>query len=561
MSARRGRIAGVRGLLVLLEMAVAGLAGTLAAQETPATHAPAGPADEDLDVFVPTSQGVVRLRLNVTLGGETVGKFWQRAFAELFDDCDVDGSGQLSRAEAARLPSDFCIRQVLAGFWSPFRGSAPGWSAIDLDHSDGVTLRELSEYYRRCGLGAVFVSLRRPPATARLTERLLEVIDADHDRQLSDDEWRLAATSLAAFDANADHLISPGELAPGAIYPGATGGRPWHSGAPVERTSLPVPIDQPLLILSSARPDRAVLVESWWSDFVLKRDNRHDEPRERRESEADLRVLSAPGVDSDKPAAGGPTPDFDSAAVTCRVRLAGERAELHVEGTANAKSDVTTLDQALRVRSNEIELDLWVDPGLLPSVLAGRREQFLHRFEEADLDRDGAIDPREAGSRRFNQVRQLLQSGDRDGDGRLGRDEFVRWLSLFEAFAASHAALTVVDYGSGLFEFLDEDRDGALSQRELRTARERFRQSKVRQPMRPDELRLPLQLRLIVSHGHPRTDFPPDGRTGPDWHRAMDRNRDGELSHDEFLGPLDQFELLDTDRDGRVTAVEAAGTR
>jgi hypothetical protein len=40
----------------------------------------------------------------------------------------------------------------------------------------------------------------------------------------------------------------------------------------------------------------------------------------------------------------------------------------------------------------------------------------------------------------------------------------------------------------------------------------------------------------------------------------MDRNRDGDVSRREFLGPRAAFERLDADGDGLITAEEAAKT-
>jgi len=44
---------------------------------------------------------------------------------------------------------------------------------------------------------------------------------------------------------------------------------------------------------------------------------------------------------------------------------------------------------------------------------------------------------------------------------------------------------------------------------------------------------------------------------GPDWFQKMDRNHDGDISRREFLGPRDQFDRLDNDKDGLIDADEA----
>ena len=45
---------------------------------------------------------------------------------------------------------------------------------------------------------------------------------------------------------------------------------------------------------------------------------------------------------------------------------------------------------------------------------------------------------------------------------------------------------------------------------------------------------------------------------GPGWFIGSDRNNDGDLTWDEFLGHREDFHFLDADQDGLIDPVEAA---
>jgi Ca2+-binding EF-hand superfamily protein len=145
-------------------------------------------------------------------------------------------------------------------------------------------------------------------------------------------------------------------------------------------------------------------------------------------------------------------------------------------------------------------------------------------------------------------LRDLFALADRDGDGRLTLAEWEAWLGVQQALLASQVQIEVQDCGSGLFEWLDADGDGVLSVRELRSASQRS--------ARVDVNRLPRHWRVAISQGPAQFERPAP-LDGPDWFRALDRNRDGDVSPREFLGTPAAFAMLDRDGDGLISGAEA----
>ncbi len=107
-------------------------------------------------------------------------------------------------------------------------------------------------------------------------------------------------------------------------------------------------------------------------------------------------------------------------------------------------------------------------------------------------------------------------------------------------------SLREIDAVSGVISELDTDGDGIVRLAEV-----------------------PVPIRLTVTrgpHAHEllRESVPaairksaPKSAPPPDWFASMDRNKDNDLTPAEFLGTKEQFDLLDTDGDQRVSTTEA----
>jgi Ca2+-binding EF-hand superfamily protein len=138
--------------------------------------------------------------------------------------------------------------------------------------------------------------------------------------------------------------------------------------------------------------------------------------------------------------------------------------------------------------------------------------------------------------------------------------------------ARSQMVLSVDDQGRAIFAIVDLNRDRHLGVREIRDAVSRVSSwdrngdGQIRSDEIPHHYQLSIGRGQITAVGMSRLASPGmmaaagtrAPAAGPSWFRKMDRNRDGDVSRREFLGPRAQFERLDGDGDGLIDAGEAA---
>jgi Ca2+-binding EF-hand superfamily protein len=123
-----------------------------------------------------------------------------------------------------------------------------------------------------------------------------------------------------------------------------------------------------------------------------------------------------------------------------------------------------------------------------------------------------------------------------------------------------------------LFQLLDENRDGKLGVRELRTAWSRLSSLEPPRPGGQTEVVTRAAIQPAVSIRLTRTSergyinqqvFYADPnqmrqpQKGPTWFRKMDRNGDGDVSRLEFLGARAEFDAMDIDHDNLISLEEA----
>jgi len=192
--------------------------------------------------------------------------------------------------------------------------------------------------------------------------------------------------------------------------------------------------------------------------------------------------------------------------------------------------------------------EAWAVRGRLPEQLAGLTETFGDRDTEPMMaEGEGA---------RASGWAWLTVVADRNGDGAVSSEEVEAWLRLQRQIAAGHV-LVSIHSGGGLFEVLDRNHDAALSVRELREAWGVIKAAGCVSDDRIDPTRVPNQVLIVVSHGYP-VGLARDAAAPAPWFLHMDRNGDGDVARREFTASPDIFAKLDADRDGLLSASEAA---
>ena len=139
--------------------------------------------------------------------------------------------------------------------------------------------------------------------------------------------------------------------------------------------------------------------------------------------------------------------------------------------------------------------------------------------------------------------------------------------SAVQAGASDQISWGAVHDGYPLLPELDPNDDGRFTTRELRTLNERLakfdsnRDGKLVKEETRSPIRVCVGLGALV-HGELAAirSVPVTPATivqGPAWFGRMDRNKDNDLTRDEFPGTDDQFVVIDTDGDKLISAEEA----
>ncbi len=554
--ARRGLLAAALALTSWLAVA-------------PAADDPAPAADDAYDfVFLGESRPVL-IRMHVRLDGKPVQAAWNDFMRHVFAYLDTNGDGVLSKDEAARAPAldDILSGGLNRGFGAfGFGGNSKRPTSADLDaDGDGkVTPAELAAYYRKSGyipfqiqagpppanpfLLSVLGNTRAEPSVSAVSEAVFRLLDKNQDGKLSAEELSAAPEALLRLDSDGDEILTAREVVPdvraapaspfGGMMMGGGGKRAKNSGNE-QILPVPTPGTAPADLVRRLQQRYASLDAAELANFVKR--------------PPDLEVMVRLG-----------RRDGDAATVEAKASP--------LSGRVQARGHLLTLDLGRTV------VDLTRSDANRPNAIADLlRQQYLAQFRQADKDKNGYLDEKEAEAN--GAFRGVFRAMDRDGDGKVYEKEVSEYLErLGELQARAKAGcvtLELKDQSRGLFDLLDTNRDGRLSVREMRGAAGLLKRLDGAGKGHLTRADIPRSYRLTLRRGPANTGsgaiadvvdlYTGGGKyeeyeaptAGPAWFRKMDRNRDGDVSRREFLFSEELFREIDTDGDGLISAEEA----
>ena len=518
--------------------------------------------------------GVIVLKLQIRVGGKSPHEIFQQYVDDLMVSLDTNHDGVVTVEEAQGkylTPADAIQAQLV----TPPGGTLPSYIP-DASPKDGkITKQEFSNYFKRIGMQpfSIVYQPRMMPAAgnrrARPTGIVSEIplfakLDTNVDGKLSANELRDALKTLRKLDLDDDETISAAELSP--IGNSQNVQQPNTQAAPIGPflgigfdESLPKQVRRLIDKYSSSKSAgesaknrnqklsrmEIGLSEAAFAKLDLDGDGQLDFEELRQFLTAPEPTFSiAVNLDSKEP--------LKAEASQAEFR---ERLKTTPDGSANINFDTTMISIS---RGNTFDF---------ATVESLVKSQFM----AADRDANGYLEKPE--TEQIYLYGATFENLDADKNGKVFIDEFTAYFKLRFDAARSKTVLTICEMGRTLFEVLDKDRDRRLSARELNLAADRLSLWDKDGDGLLSESEVPMQFRLTVARGNlpafggnfggNRYDANAtltESNSGPVWFKKMDKNRDGEVSHREFLGDLSTFDQLDRNHDGFIDLSESVQT-
>lgn len=544
--ASAGLLPVVAASAVLLTSSASAQMREVISANVPRGGAPAEARSDQRDVLLMLDDSPVHVRLNLALAGVSLVDARRQYLAELMATLDKDGNGKLNAEEAAASP---LLRKKerpdARKFLEGLKGSA------------GLTVRDVERAADRLGGGPI--GYRQYPSTSQNDVEVFKLLDTDGSGMIDSGEMAAAGELVLAKDADDDDCVAFDEFMPpqAPMDPNAAALAAANPPSPVIATVAD-------LLRDSADPRLPRLL-------VKKYDRNRDLQLDAKELKWPAERIKACDADGsgkldmkELARLATTTPDLELG-----VELLAKGADgglLDIKDTSGQR-----LDDASRLDYAKVSLGGAVVTFSLRNLdpIASAIDDAMLQFNLLDADANGYLDKDETAMRaRFQQ--SLFGLIDLDGDDKLFADELKQYVRGIAAPAATTCRMNLYDTGYGFFMALDTNADGRVSRRERsNTAQalaqlDRDGQSGVKQdePVRHFHVEFVRTSHRLFGASEELVAQTPAFQqrtaTGPIWFQRMDKNNDGDLVWNEFLGRTDVFESLDADHDGLIDPQEAA---
>lgn len=501
-----------------------------------------GPQSHDMLLLLP--DGPLHLRIDVTDNGKSLLQLRNEFMERLVSSLDTDSNGKISRQETKKHPLFVSGRRFTENkFLDSLRARK--------DYSD----RELSMAVERAA--GQLVAYRQNSSSTDQDLSVFRVLDENESGLIERVEMRTAAARLAERDLDFDQCITFDEFLS-------------ESSLDMMNQMVSMTEDEP------PKSVRSELLRDATEKILPPRlVRRYDSDRDAKLSAQELGWSQAACAELDR----------DGDQLLNMQELAGlASAEpdlwLAIDLGRSDQESLTIVsgrlvDSARVPGSDVVELSR---AGASLSISYRQRDPLEEAdrnartaFNAIDVDTNGYLDREEiVDHQRFE--RYLFDAMDADEDDRVFAEEMLTYVQAYTEPASTSCQVTLFDTGNGYFSMLDGNADGRIAIRELRQVEDRlFAASDGEGVLNPS--RQTKSFRIEIRRGgtslfgrvdRPEAETPTvslQTSVGPIWFRRMDRNSDGDLVWDEFLGPRDVFHNMDLDRDGLIDPQEAADYR
>lgn len=511
---------------------VVGLACALGVSSTWATE----PSDGPQKLIFCGSRRPVLIELEIEVDGQPYRETGRELAASQFAELDQNGDGVLSPDEAT---SDN-VKDLFRAFFSD-KLDKP--RLAQLAAAEKIDAARFARYCEETLIRPFRIEVEYD--SAQSDGALWSVLDQDHSGSLSRDELARAAASLALRDFDDDGAISRLDLMSSPLVGGSSAG---GSG--------------PFIVV-----DAGVDLPG---ELLARYDRNHD---------GQLAALGTDAeIDVDEAAQRALDANLDLRLDRQELaRFADREADIRLGfalGRGGAAGDRFSKDRRVKQKLDG-SYQVSLDEGVILIRRNNRNPADMLRdysFSSFDRDNNNYIDAKELEGGDFAGDFALL---DANGDGMAPRDEFKQFLDKRGRGGSMRLVFRVAHGGRKLFDVFDKNLDGAISAREVQSAGNLFRKHDLDGDGQISERELPAHFecelgRLATSPtamAMPRGPAPrrqsreAESADGPTWFARMDRNRDGDVSRREFLGPLSKFDELDADSDGLLSGAEAGRAR